>query len=34
MSNESNKLEETKEKREALIKEIMSQKYDYIEITE
>ena len=34
MLNESNLLKESKEKKETLIKEIMSPKYDYIEITE
>ena len=34
MLDESNLLKEIKEKKEALIKEIMSPKYDYIEITE
>ena len=34
MSNNSNKLRESEEKRDELIKEMMTQKYNYIEITD
>ena len=34
MSNNSNKLRENEEKRDELIKEMMTQKYNYIEITD